>query len=308
VNLNLRSSKETVKYFLTKQSKLVSSKQVDLVLSPEFYWSRTFEIPVKKPKQALAVLPTLFEEYLTPGNYSYYCMKQEESRFLCFAYDNEIIIEHIQKSGLSLSQVHRIFLAQTQMQSYDGFEIKGEAFEYNEGILVKLPKGFVRELPQLSNKLNIDHHEHKLDFKFYTHVFNKEYLWTLLIMVGLIAGLNILKYLQYQMNIQKNETKIQNVKQEYRLPKTNLQLNSILKGFQQKQQANTKFYEALQYVFGISKKYKKVKIIDFKYDKNILKITFAQNEEKWIKQYMKKKYGNAVFNGVNNVLTMQVQL
>ena len=62
--MNIVSNNKSTKIFLSSNTKIYETSKVDIILSPEFYWVRIFEIPVKNTIQAKAVLPTLFEDLL----------------------------------------------------------------------------------------------------------------------------------------------------------------------------------------------------------------------------------------------------
>ena len=84
------------KIFLCADTKIESSFKVDIILSPEFYWIRIFELPVKNITQAKNVLPTLFEDIVeNTSEHSYQVLKLEENKYLCFAYVNKRIYEEI---------------------------------------------------------------------------------------------------------------------------------------------------------------------------------------------------------------------
>ena len=107
--MNLVSSNKIKKIFLCSNMKIYENSKVDIILSPEFYWVRIFDIPVKNITQAKAVLPTLFEDILSKvGELSYQVIKLEENKYLCFAYINKKIFEAIKQTGVNLSLVNGV--------------------------------------------------------------------------------------------------------------------------------------------------------------------------------------------------------
>ena len=105
--MNIVSNNKSRKIFLSSNTKIYETSKVDIILSPEFYWVRIFEIPVKNTTQAKAVLPTLFEDLLLKvTDLSYQVIKLEENKYLCFAYINKKIFEAIKNSGINLSLVN----------------------------------------------------------------------------------------------------------------------------------------------------------------------------------------------------------
>ena len=89
--MNLVLNKNS-KIFLCSNTKIETSFKVDIILSPEFYWVRIFDIPVKNITQAKNVLPTLFEDIVDSiSDLSYQVIKLEDNKYLCFAYINKRI-------------------------------------------------------------------------------------------------------------------------------------------------------------------------------------------------------------------------
>ena len=293
MNLNLPSSKKINKFFLSKDATLNSDEKVDLILSPEFYWCRSFDIPVTRVSAALKFLPTLFEEIVTKGTYNYFCIKKSDSSYLCFAYESQVVIEHIKNSGLSLNQIRHIYFAQTQMEDFSEFCIDNKKFVYVNNILTKYPSSFNKNIENISSVFENNNNKHKVDFKFYTHVFDKKYLYLMLIISGIVIGINGLKYMQSQKNITVNEKKIKALKRQYKLPRTQLQLNSILKSFHSQKNSNERFFGALSYVMNIPNIKNKKIINSIEYKEKRLIIDFINLEQKSIEKYIKAVYPKA---------------
>lgn len=126
--MNIVSNKSK-KIFLSTNSRVFENSKVDIILSPEFYWVRIFEIPVKNIFQAKQIIPTLFEDLIDEnGDLSYQVIKLEENKYLCFAYINQKIFEAIKESGLNLSLVNRVYFAQNECKEFSQFFIDGKKF------------------------------------------------------------------------------------------------------------------------------------------------------------------------------------
>ena len=122
-------SSNNKKVFLSTNTKITSTQKVNIILSPELYWVRIFDIPVKNTTHARHVLPTLFEDILSNvSELSYQVVKLEENKYLCFAYVNKTIYEAIKKSGIPLSLVDNIYFAQNECKSYPQFIVDNKSF------------------------------------------------------------------------------------------------------------------------------------------------------------------------------------
>ena len=72
------------KVFLTFNTKINETSKVDIILSPEFYWVRIFDIPVKTIKQAKDIIPGLWDDILTNSDQLSYKIIQYP--YLLFSY------------------------------------------------------------------------------------------------------------------------------------------------------------------------------------------------------------------------------
>ena len=121
--LNFSSNASDV-FLLHKNSNFVTKGKVDIILSPELYWCKTFSIPITNPKEIKLLLPTYFEDYIEDTTFcSYYFIPLDEPKmYLCFAYKQETIVKAITESGLQLSQVNKIYFAQNEFKDFDTTE------------------------------------------------------------------------------------------------------------------------------------------------------------------------------------------
>lgn len=165
--MNLVLNKNS-KIFLCSNTKIETTFKVDIILSPEFYWVRIFDIPVKNITQAKNVLPTLFEDIVDNTNdLSYQVIKLEDNKYLCFAYVNKRIYEAIKDSGVNLSLVNAVYFAQNECKDFDGFSVENKGFVYTQdGILVKVPTSLLKQNLDLNEHINeINLSSNKVDIK-----------------------------------------------------------------------------------------------------------------------------------------------
>ena len=184
--------------------KIYENSKVDIILSPEFYWVRLFDIPVKNIAQAKAVLPSLFEDILLKvGELSYQVIKLEEGKYLCFAYINKKIFEAIKNSGISLSLVNAVYFAQNECKDFKQFSVEDKSFLYtNDNILVKVPNEMLSEKMELNNFIeNINFSSNKIDIKLYNNLLSSKQIKTVLIICFIISVVNFSKYFVYENEV-----------------------------------------------------------------------------------------------------------
>jgi len=288
----LLSNKNIQKYFLTKTSQIISDSKVDLILSPEFYWVRVFEIPVKSKHDALDVLPTLFEDVLPQGEFSYHVIKEEKQKYLCFAYENKNILECIKKSNLNLSQINNIYFAQTEFKEISRFVSGKNAFMYSlDDILIKVPPILIQDAINIDQVL--DTHKvsaHKVKIKFYSSLINSKLIYTFMSIFAVLITLNVFKYVVYNKNISILEVKSAQVKKSYNLPRSMLETNSVVSKMKRKIIKGTKLRESLDYIFDFKNRQTKGKLKQVNYSGNSIKLLFEDISYSQVKTYLSKKF------------------
>ena len=94
-----------------------SSERIDIMLTPQDYTLKREEIPLKYHYQAKKIAPSLFEGLLENAEeYAYFVYQQQES-WIFIAYHPEQIRNLLQKKGIDLDHVGKVFFAQ-QAQSH----------------------------------------------------------------------------------------------------------------------------------------------------------------------------------------------
>jgi len=304
--LNIVSNKSK-KIFLSTNSRVFENSKVDIILSPEFYWVRIFEIPVKNIFQAKQIIPTLFEDLIDEnGDLSYQVIKLEENKYLCFAYINQKIFEAIKESGLNLSLVNRVYFAQNECKEFSQFFIDGKSFLYtNDGILVKVPNEVITkslDLKEVINSINLS--SNRVDIKLYNNFLTPKQINVVLLFCLVLLVLNFSKYFSYSNEISKIDEKIENLKKINNLPTSMIQIDSIISSNKKISQKEIEKREAIFYV--LSNKDFEVKNIELQND--VLSIDFLNVDKEKIIQHVSNKYKIISNNTQDLILNIKVQI
>lgn len=304
--MNIVSNKSK-KIFLSTNSRVFENSKVDIILSPEFYWVRIFEIPVKNIFQAKQIIPTLFEDLIDEnGDLSYQVIKLEENKYLCFAYINQKIFEAIKESGLNLSLVNRVYFAQNECKEFSQFFINGKSFLYtNDGILVKVPNEVITkslDLKEVINSINLS--SNRVDIKLYNNFLTPKQINVVLLFCLVLLVLNFSKYFSYSNEISKIDEKIENLKKINNLPTSMIQIDSIISSNKKISQKEIEKREAIFYV--LSNKDFEVKNIELQND--VLSIDFLNVDKEKIIQHVSNKYKIISNNTQDLILNIKVQI
>lgn len=304
--MNIVSNKSK-KIFLSIGSKISQTSKVDIILSPEFYWVRIFEIPVKNISQAKLVLPRLFEDLIDEiDNLSYQVIKLEENKYLCFAYINQKIFEAIKQSGINLSLVNAVYFAQNECKDFSQFFIQDKSFLYtNDGILVKVPNGILNQsidLEKVINNINLS--SNKVSIKLYSNFLTPKQIKVALFFFLVIFILNFSKYFSYSKEILNIEEKIENLKKVNNLPNSMIQLDSIISLNKKVSQKEIEKREAIYYILSN----KDFEIKNIQLQNSVLSVDFLNIDKEKINQYISNKYKIISSTSQNLILNIKVQL
>lgn len=303
--MSLVSSKSK-KVFLCSNMKINETSKIDIILSPEFYWVRLFDIPVKNTTQAKAVLPTLFEDILVETDeLSYQVIKSVDNKYLCFAYINKKIFEAVKNSGINLSLVNAIYFAQNECKEYKQFSIENNSFLYtNDDILVKIPNEFLTQKLDLNDVIkNINLSSNKIDIKFYNNFLSSKQIFIVLIICSIISIINFSKYFSYGNEISKLEQKEEQIKISNNLPSSIIQIDSIIKANKKIAQKEINKREILFYILANN-----IDIKDISLQGDVIDINFLNVDKKKIEEYISKRYKIISSTTNNLILNIKVQL
>lgn len=291
---------------MSADTKIFSQNKVDIILSPEFYWVRIFDIPVKTVNQARHVLPTLFEDIIeTVGDFSYQAIKLEENKYLCFAYINRVIYEAIKNSGINLSLINSVYFAQNECKAFESFYVKDKSFVYTkEGILVKVPDEFSSKQVDLEKNINsLVLSSHKIDIKFYNNFISQKQIYILSIVVIFALSFNFIKGFSYGQEISNIKEKIEDLKTKNNLSNSTIQLNSILEKYKNIAKSEIKKRDFMAYIFGGNFKIKSLSL-----ENKRINLIFEKDRVQEIKNYILKKYKIVSSNERNDEFYVEVEL
>lgn len=304
--MSLVSSKSK-KVFLCSNMKIDETSKVDIILSPEFYWVRVYDIPVKNITQAKAVIPPLFEDVLQEvSELSYQVIKSDENKYLCFAYINKKIFEAVKDSGINLSLVNAIYFAQNECKDFRQFCIDDKSFLYtSDDILVKVPNEVLSQKVVLNDFIeNINLSSNKIDIKFYNNFLSSKQIYMVLIICTIIFTINFSKYFAYENEISKLDEKIEKIKVSNNLPSSTIQIDSIIKANTNIAQKEINKRDALFYILVNNS----IDIKDITLQGDVLDMNFLNVDKTKIEKYISKKYKIISSTSNNLILNIKVQL
>ncbi|QOY52841.1 hypothetical protein [Candidatus Sulfurimonas baltica] len=159
--------------FLDSNSNVISiDAKVNIILSPSLYWVKKITLPVKSIRDVKKLLPSIFEETLPDGKYSYSAYRSsKESEFFIFAYEDKKILDEIAKKNIAISDVANVYFAQSELLSING-AVKineSQSIYIKDDILILVPCCWVEEKGELDLN-SVDLSKHKVVLQQFGHI------------------------------------------------------------------------------------------------------------------------------------------
>ena len=239
-------------FYFSKNSPVQEKGHFDVILSPEFYWVKKVELPVKKVSAAKRLAESVYEGSLPSGDFAYDVSKHNDA-FIIVAYDKEGISAELSKKFIKDAKVSAVYFSQNEFLELEdccGVD------QYNslinlEGLIMQVPRvcteskkeiGAYLENKKLSNKkITLSSLE--------SEVVGKKEVVVLATGMGLLLtsfGLDWFNYAQATKKLDDQRTEIIT---KYNLPQTSMQLNSIKKSLTKTFKAQKKIRDE---VFGLN--------------------------------------------------------
>lgn len=217
--------------FIARDTQLqeVPHSPYSIILSPELYWVKRLNLPVKYLREVKKLLPSIFEDILPEGNYSYHVYKEQNS-YIAFAYEDEKILKLLEAKGYNTSLLQEVYFFQSlQEPKQNMLLLQNNTLMFKDGIWITLPDGWVTNaIPCDIEALSF---KEPIRLSNFTHSIDKD----LLVRVSsLLLGFSALFFIQsFLLSSQNSVTEEQKVKvfQEYGLKATTMQNESMLKNY-----------------------------------------------------------------------------
>lgn len=283
-------------------------EKVNIILSPSLYWVKKISLPVKYIREVKKLLPSLFEDILPEGHYSYYAYK-EGDEYIVFAYEDKIILELMAEKGISFSSVVNVYFAQSEFCSLDdAYTINDkQTLMVKDGIVIVVPSYWVKETKTLRLD-DLKPSKQIIVLQQFNHIFKKSSFYkigfVLLFLIVIIFGEWLI--IRYKTSTIANQRSA--VFAKYDLKPTMMQnkaINTELHGIYEKQ---TKLREYIRYFLKLHlAKSEKISYIGF--DSKVLTVIMeGVTDSKKIAQALERKGIHAKTELKNSVLTLEITL
>lgn len=223
----------------------------DLILSPSFYWVKHVSIPIKSTSELKKFLPSLFEDTVPNGKYSYYAYPDGDA-YLAFAYDDKKILDILSERGINTEQINKVYFAQSEFEELkEAVAIDEDSvLDIEDHVVVKLPKALVTA----SVPLSLDEHifsKHEITLARYTHIATTKSLIRFGLFMGALIAIYILDLAVNQTKINEFEAAPSELYAEHKLPATRIQNEVIFETLQKQYRQQIKIRELSSHILDL---------------------------------------------------------
>ena len=226
--MNLGFKSKANAFFVDKDtpSYLLEGK-VNIILSPALYWVKKVTLPIKYVRDVKSLIPSLFEDHLPEGKYSYFVYKEGED-FLIFAYNDKDILDLIAQKGVASVNINNIYLAQSELaqlkdpQKTDDTSI----ISVQDGVVVKLPSALAPD----ATPLDLSEHKyskHVVHLTRFNQIADKK---SQIVFASILGFLIVMFTTEWMITASKTSAIIQQQTEVYsnhKLPATSFQNEAI---------------------------------------------------------------------------------
>ncbi len=225
MNLSINRKKKTL-FIYKNMPKMGNLGNINILLSPEFYWIQKVKLPVKFTFQAKKFSNSVFEGLLPEGNYEYLIIK-ESDEFLFLAYDLEKLKEFLISKDIKIESVSKIYFTDLEKEFFKKPVDLGEKVLIDiEGEATILNKKFIADTTLYP--LNRNYTPKSTYATIHTISFiSKKQIYILSGITILATFLNFIEALRYNIELSKMNKSYQKFIEESKLPTSSYQLDSI---------------------------------------------------------------------------------
>jgi len=256
-------------YFLDPNTKsnyaIKEGEKLDIILSPALYWVKKVELPVKYLRDVKKLLPSLFEDILPEGNFSYTAYKEGDTYFI-FAYEDKKILELLQDRNIALSDIASICFAQGSLALDDdkAYGVNEEQALYmQDGIMILTPKVWFEKVEPLEIK-KLHSNGLKIALQQYGHIVDNKSIYiigVLLVMLIVVVGVEIFIT---KAKAEKMEAMRSELFSKYKLHPTMMQNRAILSSYKAIYEKQTKLRTVLAFFLKMPlKKTEKITLVEY---------------------------------------------
>jgi hypothetical protein len=267
-------------------------------------------LPVKYLRDAKKLLPSLFEDILPEGNYSY-TLNRYEDEFLIFAYEDKKLLELLNLKGINVSQVKNIYFAQNEFVNLK-YPVKideNSSLYFKDKILILVPNIWVDESVDLEIS-SITLSKHSITLKQFENSADEKVMYTLIALLILIISTISVEYYITTQKISKVLSLKEELFKKHSLKPTMFQNKSMLREYVSINKKQMLLRKYIKYALNINlKKSVYISLIDLRANTLIFEFHgVKKGREKSLKKVFDEKNVKYISSFKKNRWHMEIKL
>jgi len=261
----------------TKDFDININENVNIILSPQFYWIKKIDIPLKSLRTAKKIAKNMFK------------LDEKEYNFFALKIDNEFYAIAIEKNlnlKIDKKYIKNIYIAQSELKDFECIDANKCILKKVDGILFCFKDKCKNKIDDILQNIKLSNNKINL---FHTIEVDKKSFLLINLSIFFISIYFLINGLLY-----KNS----NININYgNLPHTTFQLKSILNDLQLKQKRIKKLKKDLEYI-SLTPLNKNESFIKLKFDKYfIIEIKTKRDLDFYFKKYfnVQSKLENSIY-------------
>jgi hypothetical protein len=270
---------------------LKPKEKVNVILSPSLYWVQKVSLPLKYVRDVKKLLPSLFEDILPEGSYSYSAYKSGDD-FYIFAYEDKIILNTLTKKGVNVASVAKVYFAQSELGNISQSKrvSKDESLFVKDSLLTMVPTAWVESSQELDLQ-GITLSNHTVVLQQFGHIVDNKSLYKIAAIMLVISLLLLSEYIITSKKVDDILQAKEELFSKYKLKSTMFQNEAVFKkyNFIHKKQMNLRQVMAVFLALRL-KPEEKISILELKNGR--LYVLFSgvlKGKEQQIKKVLKDK-------------------
>ncbi len=307
--MNIKFKSKSVPIFVDTDTIVEPSElSYDVILSPAFYWVKKESLPVKYLRDVKKLLPSIFDDFLPQGHFSYHAYKKEDD-FVLYAYNDKEILERLETIGIKSSQINNLYFAQSEledMQSAICFEEK--ALFVKDGLLVQLPSCMLED----SADLDLENHifsKHSIALARYSHIADNNSIIKISIFVAVFMFIFGVEWFMISSQNSVIEESATEIFAKHHLKSTNFQNEAIFKKLNKTYKTQSKLRKNMGVMLDL-KLFDGEYIKEMYFDKKLLTVSLvlkSENRVSSIEKMLKQKHVYYTSSYKNEILTLEIK-
>ena len=228
-------------------------EKVDIILSPSLYWIKKISLPLNSLREVKTLLPSIFEDMLPDGIYSYSVYKNsEDSLFYAFAYEDKKILDVIAQHNIPMTNIASIHFAQSELHNtqHPMMIDDKQCLYVQDSIVTLVPSSWVKEKEELDLS-SITLSKHKITLQQFAHIIDYKSLYGVISVLAILILLGFSELLITTQRSQDIVTKTDEIFVKDDLKPTMFENKSILKKLEKTHESQTRFREYLSYLLAL---------------------------------------------------------